>query len=255
MINAFFAFWGYVASVLLLYRQEKNTKTYLMVAMSVGIIAHLSQVFTYLNGVMYDMSVMNVLTLTAVCMTIIGAIRYFIYNDSVAYIVVALVGSICVWLPVFFKAPLTAVNNWSLKVHITLSISAYIALGFAALYACILILQDHRLRKGKRIFNINLPLIYLERTMMSFTVFGELLLTLSLATGLLFIRDIWEQHVVHKVVFGAISWAVIVILLARHYHQGVRGRQAAFWLLGGFFCLLLSYFGSAFVLQMILHKS
>ncbi len=255
MITALFAFFGYVASVLFLHRQEKTTDIALMMAMGIGIVAHLVQVFTHLNGVMYDVSVMNVLTLTAACMTIIGAIRYFIYADSVAYTVVALVAAVCVWLPVFFQAPLTAVNSWSLKVHITLSIAAYIALGFAALYACLLLLQDYRLRRGNQMFRLNLPLNYLERTMMSFAVFGELLLTLSLATGLLFIQDIWGQHIVHKVVFGAVSWLVIGILLARHYRQGFRGRQAAIWLLGGFICLVLSYFGSAFVLQMILHKS
>ncbi len=254
MITALFAFLGYVTSVLLLHRQEKTTDSALMVAMGVGIVAHSIQVLMRLNGVMYDVSVMNVLTLVAVCMVIIGAVRYFMYADSVAYTVVALIASVCVWLPVFFEAPLTAVNSWSLKVHITLSIAAYLTLGFAALYACLLLLQDYRLRKGKGIFRLNLSLNYLERTMMSFTVFGELLLTLSLATGLLFIRDMWAQHVVHKVVFGAISWLVIGVLLARHYHQGFRGRQAAIWLLSGFICLVLSYFGSAFVLQMILHK-
>lgn len=255
MITALFAFLGYVLSVLLLHRQGKNVGIVLIAAMGVGIVAHLMQVLAHLNGVMYNVSVMNVLTLTAVCMTIIGAIRYFMYADSVAYTVVALVAAVCVWLPVFFQAPLTAVDNWSLKVHITLSIAAYIALGFAALYACLLLLQDYRLRKGKRMFRLSLPLNYLERTMMSFTVFGEILLTLSLATGALFIRDLWAQHVSHKVLFGAISWLVIAIMLFRHYRQGFRGRQAALWLLGGFFCLILSYFGSAFVLQMVLHKS
>ncbi|PID66048.1 MAG: hypothetical protein CR975_04935 [Gammaproteobacteria bacterium] len=254
MITALFAFLGYVASVLLLHRQEKTTDIALVSAMGIGIAAHLAQVLMRLNGVMYDVSVMNVLTLTAACMTIIGAVRYFIHADSVAYTVVALVAAVCVWFPVFFKAPLTAVNSWSLKVHITLSIAAYIALGFAALYACLLLLQDYRLRRARRMFRLNLPLNYLERTMMSFTVFGELLLTLSLATGLLFIRDLWGQHIVHKVVFGAVAWLVIAILLFRHYHQGFRGRRAAIVLLGGFACLVLSYFGSAFVLQMVLHK-
>lgn len=254
MIIALIAFLGYIVSVSLLHRQEKTTDIALMTAMAIGIVAHLVQVFTHLNGLMYDVSVMNVLTLTAVSMVIIGAIRYFIYADSVAYTVVALIASVCVWLPVFFKAPLTAVDSWSLKVHITLSIAAYLTLAFGALYACLLLLQDYRLRHGKQMFRLNLPLNYLERTMMSFTVFGELLLTLSLATGLLFIHDIWGQHIVHKVVFGAVSWLVIGILLARHYHQGFRGRQAAIWLLGGFICLVLSYFGSAFVLQMVLHK-
>lgn len=254
MITAFFASLGYLVSVLMLHRQEKPANTPLVTAMGIAVITHSIQVLSKLNGVMYDVSVMNVLTLTAVCMAIIGAIRYFTHADSVAYTVNALVAAVCVWLPVFFPTPLTAVNNWGLKVHIMLSIAAYIAIGFAALYAGLLLLQDYRLRKAKRMFRLSLPLNYIERTMMSFTVFGEILLTLSLATGVLFIRDLWAQHVSHKVIFGAVAWAVIGILLLRHYRRGFRGPRAAIWLLGGFFCLLLSYFGSAFVLQILLYK-
>lgn len=253
MIFAFIACLGYLASVVILYRQRQPSKMLLLLTIGVAIAAHLGQVLFATQNITNDMSVTTVLTVIAVCMTVIGAIRYFTQVDSTAYTVVALVAAVCVWFPVFLRAPLTVVNSWSLKVHITLSIAAYIALGFAALYACLLIIQDYRLRKGQSVFNLSLPLTYIERTMMSFTSFGEVLLTLSLATGTLFIYDLWGQHIAHKLVFGAIAWLVIALLLFRHYRQGFRGRQAAFWLLGGFACLVLAYFGSAFVLQFIIH--
>lgn len=255
MIIAFTASLGYWASILVLYRREKFPVHWLMLTMGVAFVAHCWQVIHSLHGVLRDMSVMNVLTLVSLLMALLGAVRYFLRDDKVAYTVVALVAAVCVWFPVMFHVPSTIVDRWSLKVHITLSIAAYIALGFAALYACCLLVQDARLRKGRSVFNLALPLNYIERTMMSFTIFGELLLTLSLATGLLFIYDLWGQHVAHKVLFGAVSWLVIGIVLIRHYRQGFRGRRAAWWLLGGFSCLVLSYFGSAFVLQIILPQS
>lgn len=254
MIFALPASVGYLLSVLLLYREKHHYRTAIIIAMSVAFAAHFAQAFSGLQGAMNDVSVMNMLTLVAVCMAAIGAIRYFLRADQLVYTVVASIAAVCVWFPVIFHGPASTVSSWGLKLHIVLSISAYIALGFAALYGCFLWLQDHRLRHGQGTMNFSLPLNDIERTMMSFTIVGEILLSLSLATGLLFIQNIWAQHVSHKVVFGIIAWLIIGILLIRHYRQGFRGRQAAIWLLSGFMFLVLAYFGSAFVLQILLHQ-
>lgn len=253
MIFALLASVGYLGTIFLLHQPDKFSKGRLLACMSTAFVAHLAQVITGLQGIMNDVSVMNMLTLVAFCMTCLGAIRYFNYQEKMAYTVVAYIASACVWFPVFIQTQGTQIHSWSLKFHIVLSIAAYIALGFGALYATFLLLQDKRLRQGKSVFNLELPLNYIEKTMLSFTIAGELLLTLSLATGLLFIHDIWAQHISHKVVFGAISWLIIAILLFRHYRQGFRGRKAAIWLLSGFMFLILAYFGSALVLQLILH--
>ncbi len=255
MIIAFIASLSYWLSVFFLYRRDVFPVPWFAFFMGAAFATHAWQVSDSLQGVLHDLSVMNVLTLVSLCMAILGAIRYFLKRDKVVYTVVALLAAVCLWFPVLLSVPSTIVDSWSLKVHVTLSISAYIALGFAALYACFLLIQDSRLRKGKSVFNLALPLNYIERTMMSFSVFGEFLLTLSLATGLLFIHDLWAQHVAHKVLFGAVSWLIIGVILIRHYRQGFRGRQVAWWILGGFSCLVASYFGSAFVLQIILPHS
>lgn len=253
MIFAFLASLGYLSAVFLLHRPRVPRSMVLLGLMGLGFFAHGIQAVVGLRGVMNDVSVMNVLTLVALCMACVGAIRYFTHQEKMAYTVVALIAAVCVWFPVAFQTPATQVHSWSLKFHIVLSIAAYIALGFGALYACFLLLQDARLRRGRSVFNLAMPLNYIEKTMLSFTIIGELLLTLSLATGLLFIHDIFAQHVSHKVLFGLIAWLIIAILLFRHYRQGFRGRKAAIWLLSGFACLVLAYFGSAFVLQIILH--
>ncbi|MBS9777277.1 MAG: cytochrome c biogenesis protein CcsA [Gammaproteobacteria bacterium] len=255
MVIALIASVSYWLSVFFLYRRDKFPIQWLVLFMGAALGAHCWQMVDNFHGVLRDLSIMNVLTLVTFCMTVLGAIRYFFQSDKVAYTVVAMITAVCVWLPAIFKVPSTIVDRWSLKVHVTLSIAAYIALGFSALYACFLLVQDGRLRKGKSVFNLALPLNYIERTMMSFAMFGELLLTLSLATGTLFIYDLWGQHVAHKMILGAISWFIIGIILVRHYRHGFRGKHAAWWVICGFCCLLLSYFGSAFVLQIILPLS
>lgn len=254
MAIAFIASVAYTLSVWLLHHTSQHGRLLLSTAMAVAFVAHGAQVINGFQGLMNNVSVTNVLTLVAMCMAALGAGRYFHRDDRVTYTVVALIAAACVWFPALFPAPQTIAHGWALKLHIVLSISAYIAVGFAALYACFLLVQDHRLRTGSGGLNLSIPLSDIEKTMMRFTRFGEALLTLSLATGLLFIRDIWAQQVSHKVVFGVIAWLIIGILLFRHHHGGFRGRRAALWLLGGFICLALAYFGSAFVLQMILHR-
>lgn len=253
MLIALLACLGYLLSVWLLH-QARRQRLLLPMTMTTAFAAHSVQIVLGFKGLMNDVSVMNVLTLVAMAMAGLGAIRYFRRQDRITYTVVALIAAVCVWFPVLFPAPATPAHGWALKLHIVLSISAYIAVGFAALYAVFLLIQDKRLRRGEG-FNFAIPLNEIERTMMHFTRLGEALLTLSLATGLLFIHDIWAQHVSHKVTFGIIAWLIIGILLFRHHYGGFRGRQAALWLLGGFVCLALAYFGSAFVLQMILHQS
>lgn len=254
MFVALFASLGYTSSVWLLHHSARRQRVLLLAAMVVAFFAHTTQILRGFQGLMHNVSVMNMMTLVAMSMAALGAFRYFHRRDRITYTVVALIAAVCVWFPPLFPAPQTIAHSWALKLHIVLSIAAYIAIGFAALYACFLLVQDYRLRNGADGFSIAIPLSDLEQTMMRFTRFGEALLTLSLATGILFIRDIWAQHVSHKLVFSVLAWLIIGILLFRHHHGGFRGRKAAVWLLGGFVCLALAYFGSAFVLQMILHK-
>ncbi len=226
----------------------------IFIAMASAFVSHLFDISQNFNGFVHNVSVTNILTLVALCMTLLGAARFVWRQDRTAYPVVALIAAVCVWSPIVLPAPATIAQGWALKVHIVLSIAAYIALGFAALYACFLLLQDYRLRHGRGGFNIDVPLFDIERTMISFTRFGAVLLTLSLATGIVFIHDIWAQHVGHKLFFGVISWVIILIVLLLHHLYGFRGRPVALWLLGGFACLVLSYFGSALVLQIILRS-
>lgn len=252
MILALIAFTGYVGSTILLHRTDNLSRSVFSSVMGIAMLAHLVQVITALQGMMNNASIVNMLTLVAFCMVCVGAVRYFTHKDKLAYTIVALIAAACVWLPVFIQTPDTPIHSWSLKFHIVLSIAAYIALGYGAIYACFLLLKDYRLRKRKGVFALPMPLNEIEKTMLSFTIVGELLLSLSLATGLLFIHNILTQHVAHKVFFGAVSWLIIAILLFRHYRQGFRGRKAAIWLLSGFIFLALAYFGTAFVLQLIL---
>jgi ABC-type uncharacterized transport system permease subunit len=53
-------------------------------------------------------------------------------------------------------------------------------------------------------------------------------------------------------VFSLLSWLLFASLLWGHLRHGWRGRHAVRWLLGGYVALLIGYFGSKFVLEVLL---
>ena len=77
---------------------------------------------------------------------------------------------------------------------------------------------------------------------------GQALLSVSLVTGILFIDDIFAQHLVHKTLLSLAAWMIYAIMLWGRYYQGWRGIAAIRWTLGGFVFLMLAYFGSKLVL-------
>jgi ABC-type uncharacterized transport system permease subunit len=84
---------------------------------------------------------------------------------------------------------------------------------------------------------------------------GLVLLTLSLITGFLFLEDMFAQHLAHKTILSLLAWLVFAILLLGRYRSGWRGRIAIRWTLGGFISLMLAYFGSKMVLELILNRT
>lgn len=78
------------------------------------------------------------------------------------------------------------------------------------------------------------------------------ILTLSLGTGFIFIEDIFAQHLAHKTTLSCLAWLVFLTLIVGRVRFGWRGQTAIKWSLGGFSFLILAYYGSKFVLELIL---
>jgi ABC-type uncharacterized transport system permease subunit len=84
---------------------------------------------------------------------------------------------------------------------------------------------------------------------------GFVLLTLTLLSGVLFVDDLFAQHLVHKTVLSIAAWIVFGVLLFGRWRWGWRGRRAVQLTLAGMAILLLAFFGSKFVLEVILHRA
>jgi ABC-type uncharacterized transport system permease subunit len=81
---------------------------------------------------------------------------------------------------------------------------------------------------------------------------GMILLTAAFVIGWPYITDIKEQHLLHKTALSIMSWIVYATLLFGRFNFGWRGITASRWTLVGTGFLILAYFGSKFVLELVL---
>jgi len=143
-----------------------------------------------------------------------------------------------------------------LEIHIVISLVAYSLCALAAMHAILLAIQDRFLRSKRPGGFIRAlpPLQTMENILFQILTVGFVLLSLSLFSGILFIKDIYAQHLAHKTVFSIIAWLVFGILLWGRWRFGWRGRTAIRWTLSGFFFLMLAYFGTKLVLEILLQR-
>lgn len=144
-----------------------------------------------------------------------------------------------------------------LEAHIFTSLLAYSLLSIAAINAVMLAIQDYILRHPRPIRQIELlpPLAVIETVMFRLIAVGWAVLTLSLVTGMLFIEDMFAQHLVHKTVLSILSWVLFGLLLTGRWWYGWRGRNAVNLTLAAMIVLALAYFGSKLVLEVFLDRS
>ena len=119
-----------------------------------------------------------------------------------------------------------------------------------------LAVQERRLRT-RRLGGISRglpPLVTMESLLFQMIGAGFGALTLSLLSGFFFLDNLFAQHLVHKTVLSIAAWLVFATLLWGRRRYGWRGRTAIRWTLSGFAVLVLAYFGSKLVLELVLRR-
>jgi len=147
--------------------------------------------------------------------------------------------------------------DWRLQLHAWLALLAYATLAVAALLALMLWLQERALsrREIHGWLRALPPLVELETLLFRTIGTGFVLLGATLLTGVLFVEDLLAQHLVHKTVLSVLSWLVFGVLLLGRWRLGWRGRTAVHWTLAAMALLVLAFFGSKFVLELVLQKA
>ncbi|RYD14357.1 MAG: inner membrane protein YpjD [Lysobacteraceae bacterium] len=158
---------------------------------------------------------------------------------------------------VFAAAPTTPQPlGWQIKLHVSVALLAFGVLSIAAALAILLAFQERALRHRQfgALLRALPPLTLTETLLFRLIGAGFALLTLTLLTGILFVDDLFGQHLIHKTVLSIVAWVVFGVLLAGRWRYGWRGRRAINLTLAGMTILLLAFFGTKFVLEVVLHR-
>jgi len=143
-------------------------------------------------------------------------------------------------------------------VHIVVALVAYSLLSLAAVQSLMLLVQENKLRhKHPGGFIRALPPMQtMEEVMFQMIALGFVLLTVTLLSGVVFSERVFGTpfKLTHHMLLAALGWLVYATLLVGRWRFGWRGRTAVRWTLGGFALLVLGYFGTKFVLEIVLGR-
>lgn len=240
---------------------RRNFRRVGLVLSAIGVLLHglaLSQAIDTPAG--RDANFVNMLSLSALLIMgtlVVTAIAW--RRASEACIVAAPGAALCVALQWLVPADAFILGEVSAtaRLHIVSSLLAYSLLSIAAINALMLAAQDYALRHPRLVHRLEFlpPLAVIETIMFRLILTGWLLLTLSLVSGLVFVDNLFAQHLVHKSALSILSWLLFGLLLLGRWRLGWRGRRAVRWTLIAMTLLVLAYFGSKLVLEVMLDRS
>ncbi|MEK6748507.1 MAG: cytochrome c biogenesis protein CcsA [Pseudomonadota bacterium] len=262
-ISAFSALALYLIAAALLWRrlvqrEHAQPRAWALAVSSVAVIAHalaLSQGMLHAEGM--DLSFANAASSSmwfVALLLIVTAINKPIENLGVLVFPTAGLSTLLTYIVPTRHA--VNMHVLGMDIHILLSILAYSLLGMAACQALLLSVQERHLhqRKPGGFIRALPPLETMENLLYQLLAFGFALQSLAMATGAVYLTNWFEQHMVHKVALSVLAWLVFATLLVGHWRYGWRGRTAVRWTVGGFVALVLAYFGSKYVLEVLLGR-
>jgi ABC-type uncharacterized transport system permease subunit len=225
--------------------------------LAAALIAHLFSAYTLIVTLQgYDFSLFRITPLFfwVVNLTVLlSSIRKPLHNMFVLllpFTVIALLGAL------FFaeSSHSVIVLSGGVLMHIILSIAAYSTLTIAAIQALLLAYQNRQLhnRHATGLVRLLPPLQTMEALLFELLWTGQALLTFAILSGALFVDDMLAQQLAHKSVFSVLAWLTYCVLLWGRHQLGWRGNVAVRWTLAGFGFLILAYFGSKFVLEVLI---
>lgn len=152
-------------------------------------------------------------------------------------------------------APLTHLTN-GLVAHVVLSITAYTLVTLAGSQAILVYIQNYHLkhRHLRHLLKFLPPLQTMESMLFDLLVTGWVALTVAIGSGFFFVENLFAQHLAHKTFFSVSAWIVFGMLLLGRWLWGWRGLIAVRWTLGGLILLMIGYFGTQVILQMVLAR-
>lgn len=191
----------------------------------------------------------------------------FLRLDSLLLILLPAATIVCLLAALFPNGTIVhhGDSRW-LRAHLLIALIAYGLITVAALHAVFMSALERQLHQPSRqalkpsLFHRALdtmpPLLVQEALLFRLIRFGFVVLTLTVATGMVVSlrADGTLLPMDHKTLFTLLSWLTFGALLGGRHIWGWRGHKALRWTLVGFALLILSYSGTRFVLDVLLHR-
>ena len=222
-----------------------------------GIVLHaVPHYMNFVAATSLNMGIFNALSLIAWTIALLLMISSLTKPVENLGIVIMPIVALAIYLENRFQTVhfLSGQLSSGLTIHILVSMLAYSLFTLASVQAVLLAIQDHHLRQrhpGGFIRALP-PLQTMESLLFEMIAVGFVLLSLALLSGFAFLDNMFQQHLAHKTVLSIIAWLVFGTLLWGRYRFGWRGQKALIWTLSGFVVLMLAYFGTKVVIELIL---
>lgn len=228
--------------------KKPNTNVVLIFGI-VAVLLHtvtFSQHFFVVEG--QNFTIVNVTSLISVSISAVATLalirwRTIWFPLSIIYVL----GIVSVILSTFVAGNFVKqlVENTGLLSHLALAIFSYALFFIALLYAVQLKWLDGRLKAKKLPFSPLLPpLMTVERHFFTLTLTAQILLTLTLITGMIYFHNFFAPEHIHKAIFSLMAWIVYSFLLLGQWKLHWRGNRVLVYSISGMMLLSIAYFGS-----------
>lgn len=239
--------------------QNANNSSLVLALAGAALLAHvINAIVVIRTDLGYDFGFFRVASLFSWVMALIVVVASF--RKPVANLFIALfpLAIVCILCSTFLPSNYDPNKDLSggVALHSVLGILAFSLLTIAAAQALLVAWLSRELKQHH--YSVTLrhlpPLQTMEALLFDIIKAGFIGLLAVIISGFLFMDDMFAQHLVHKTALTIVSWGVFGILLWGRYQQGWRGKVALRWTLSGFAVLILAYFGSKFVLEILLDR-
>lgn len=244
-------------------QEEKRLKLHSMMLL-LGIFLHAVVLYTNMfnDGINFGVfnAISTILWLTLVVYWVIDirqtfhSLQAFVLPPATLFVLLPIFVSNTHYLPTAETSPQSLI----FKLHIGIAMMAYSLFTFAALHTWMMTLAERSLHQKLNLVKLPSfpPLMQMEKLLFRVMSVGFGLLTLTLISGVFFSEALFGKPLQfnHKTIFSIASWLIYAGLLFGRWKYGWRGKKAIIWSQTGFLLLLLSYIGTKFVLEVILHR-
>lgn len=252
---------AYFISIILLIKDTlTNLSNKITIAFAwLAVFLHFAYTFSmFLQQQIFNFGFFNIASIVASLIAFLLLIETLIQAVEKLGLIIFPLALVALFMAMIFadKAHNLQIQSWQISIHILSSIIAFSLLNISAIQAILLAIQDKQLRKHRSIkFIQTLPSLQsMEALLFKMIALGLFFLTLSLLSGFIFLEDLLAQHLAHKTILSIVAWFIFSSLLIGKIKYGWRGKTTVKWTLTGFIFLMLAYFGSKLVLELILSR-